>query len=50
MCGRYSLYESMDLETRYGLKEKSIMAEDNFNIAPGQNMSGNNNPNLILDY
>lgn len=38
MCGRYSLYESSKLETRYGLKDTVIMAEANFNVSPGQFM------------
>lgn len=38
MCGRYSLYESSNLEARYGLKHTTIMAEANFNVSPGQFM------------
>lgn len=38
MCGRYTLYESADLEARYGVKGPTIMAEENFNVSPGQFM------------
>jgi putative SOS response-associated peptidase YedK len=38
MCGRYSLYDFADAQTRYGITGKAIMAEENFNVAPGQYM------------
>jgi len=38
MCGRYTLYESQDLEARYGVQGPTVMAEENYNVSPGQYM------------
>ena len=41
MCGRYTLFDAVDLAIRYDMKPKPpglVGVEDNYNVSPGQFM------------
>jgi putative SOS response-associated peptidase YedK len=37
MCGRYSIFDTVEVYARYGIDEKpTYLGDDNFNVSPGQ--------------